>query len=130
MDNKNRKSGTGNITRGILPLAAGALGAGFLNGLLGAGAGIVLYFVLAAAGSRDAKENLLLSSTSVMFFCVISLFFYRDNAELTVESILRVGIPAALGGLCGAYLLTKIKTEAVKKLFAVVVIVGGVLMLI
>ena len=85
MDNKNRKSGTGNITRGILPLAAGALGAGFLNGLLGAGAGIVLYFVLAAAGSRDAKENLVLSSTSVMFFCVISLFFYRDNAELTVE---------------------------------------------
>ncbi len=80
MDNKNRKSGTGNITRGILPLAAGALGAGFLNGLLGAGAGIVLYFVLAAAGSRDAKENLVLSSTSVMFFCVISLFFYRDNA--------------------------------------------------
>lgn len=55
MDNKNRKSGTGNITRGILPLAAGALGAGFLNGLLGAGAGIVLYFVLAAAGSPGCK---------------------------------------------------------------------------
>ena len=130
MDKKSIQEHDEKFPRKFLPFAVGALGAGFLNGLLGAGAGIILYFVLAAADSKNAKENLVLSSTSVMFFCVISLFFYRGNAALTAESILRVGIPAALGGLCGAYLLTKIKTEAVKKPFSIVVIVGGILMLI
>ena len=121
MENKSIQEHGEKFPRKFFPFAVGALGAG---------AGIILYFVLAAADSKSAKENLVLSSTSVMFFCVISLFFYRADAALTVESILRVGIPAALGGLCGAYLLTKIKTEAVKKLFSIVVIVGGILMLI
>lgn len=111
-------------------LALGALAAGFLNGLLGAGGGVILYFILGAAGgSRGSKENLVLSSTAVMFFCFVSLFFYKGNAALGVEAILRVGVPAALGGLCGAYLLRRLPAAAVQKLFSAVVILGGVLML-
>lgn len=112
-----------------LLLAAGALGAGFLSGLLGAGGGIILYFVLGALYGRGAKENLVLSSTAVMFFCLVSLFFYKGNAALGTESILRVGIPAVLGGLTGALLLAKISQNAVKKLFSAVVILSGILML-
>ena len=111
-------------------LALGALGAGFLNGLLGAGGGIVLYFVLGALYGRGAKENLVLSSTAVMFFCLISLFFYKENASLTAGGLLRVGIPAAAGGVCGALLLRHVRTETVKKIFSIVILVGGVLMLV
>lgn len=111
-------------------LAMGAIGAGFLNGLLGAGGGIILYFVLGALYGRGAKENLVLSSTAVMFFCLVSLFFYRGNASLTVENILRVGIPAAAGGLVGAFLLKTIPAHAVKKLFSAVIIISGILMLL
>lgn len=113
-----------------LLLAAGALGAGFLSGLLGAGGGIILYFVLGALYGRGAKENLVLSSTAVMFFCLVSLFFYKGNAALSAESIFRVGIPAALGGVTGALLLAKISQNAVKKLFSAVVILSGILMLL
>lgn len=116
--------------RELILLALGAIGAGFLNGLLGAGGGIVLYFVLGALYGRGAKENLVLSSTAVMFFCLISLFFYKGNAALTVRDILGVGIPAAAGGLVGALLLRKIPTRAMKKIFSAVIILGGILMLV
>lgn len=110
-------------------LTLGALGAGFLNGLLGAGGGVILYFTLGALYGSDAKENLMLSSTSVMFFCLVSLFFYSGGSSLTVENILSVSIPAALGGLGGALLLRKLPGSAVKKIFSAVLVLGGILML-
>lgn len=113
----------------LLILAAGALGAGFLNGLLGAGGGIVLYFTLGALYGSGTKENLVLSSASVMFFCLVSLFFYRGSAALTVKDILSVGVPAAIGGISGAMLLKKLPRAAVKKIFSAVLIIGGILML-
>lgn len=116
--------------RELILLALGAIGAGFLNGLLGAGGGIILYFVLGALYGRGAKENLVLSSTAVMFFCLVSLFFYKGNAALTVRDILSVGIPAAAGGLVGALLLRKIPAHAMKKIFSAVIILGGILMLV
>lgn len=112
-------------------LALGALFAGFLNGLLGAGGGVVLYFTLCAVGgARGSKENLVLSSTAVAFYCLVSLHFYRASAALDTEDILRVGVPAALGGIIGAYLLRHIPQSAMRKLFSVVVFLGGILMLL
>lgn len=116
--------------REYILLTIGALGAGFLNGLIGAGGGIILYFFLGALYGRGTKENLILSSASVMFFCLVSLFFYKGNAALTVENILRVGIPASLGGLVGAFLLRRIPQAVMKKVFAAVILVSGVLMLV
>ena len=114
----------------IILLSLGALGAGFLSGLLGAGGGIILYFVLGALYGRGAKESLVTSSVSVMFFCVISLFFYKGNSALDMQSILRIAIPSALGGITGALLLSKVPTKTVKKLFSIVVILSGVIMLL
>ena len=116
--------------RELTLLAIGAIGAGFLNGLLGAGGGIILYFVLGALYGRGAKENLILSTTAVMFFCLVSLFFYKGNAALTVGDILRVGIPAAAGGLIGALLLQRIPAHAMKKIFSALIVVSGILMLV
>lgn len=111
-------------------LTAGALGAGFINGLLGAGGGVALYFTLRGlTDARDAKEDLILSSTAVAFYCLVSLYFYGGNAAFDAEDILRIGVPAACGGLTGAYLLRRVPQYAAQKLFAVVLILGGLLML-
>lgn len=110
-------------------LTAGALVAGFINGLLGAGGGVALYFTLRGlTDARDTKEDLILSSTAVAFYCLVSLYFYRANT-VGAENILRIGIPAACGGFGGAYLLRRVPQYAAQKLFAVVLILGGLLML-
>lgn len=114
---------------GFLPIAAGAVGAGFLNGLLGAGGGIILYFCLAHAYKNEAKENLIVSSVSVMFFCLISLFFYKGNASLEMQNIVNICLPAATGGLLGAVILKRLSVTAVKKLFAAIMIMSGIITL-
>ena len=119
---------TSKSKKSLLPIAA--IGAGFLSGLLGAGGGIILYFALGYLYKKDAKENLVTSSVSVMLFCVISLFFYKGSSALDAQNLLRLAIPAALGGITGALLLSKIPTKTVKKLFSVIVILSGLIMLL
>ena len=76
MQQTGRPNGDALTVRQLGILAAGALAAGFLNGLLGAGGGVVLYFTLGAiGGARGSKENLVLSSTAVAFYCLVSLYF-------------------------------------------------------
>lgn len=108
-------------------LALGAIGAGFLSGLIGAGGGIILYFTLGAIYGKGAKENLIVSSVAVMFFCVISLIFYKGNH---ISDISKIILPAILGGMTGAMLLARLPSATVKKLFSAVIIVSGILMLI
>ena len=110
-------------------LGVGAIGAGFLGGLVGAGGGIVLFFVLGALYGKSTKENLILASASVLVFCVISLFFYQGNSTLSIGRLLAVGIPAAAGGITGALLLRRVPQAALKKLFAAVILISGVIML-
>ena len=50
MQQTGRPNGDALTVRQLGILAAGALAAGFLNGLLGAGGGVVLYFTLGAIG--------------------------------------------------------------------------------
>ncbi len=111
-------------------LGIGALGAGFLNGFLGAGGGVILYFTLGALYGRDAKENLMTAAASVMFFCLVSLFFYKGSNALPLTEILKTGIPAMLGGALGALLLKRLSRVAVKRIFSAVLILGGILMLV
>lgn len=110
-------------------LAVAAVGAGFLNGLLGAGGGVLLYFALGVLCGNDTKENLITTSVSVMFFSIVSLLFYSGNNTLDISKITTVCLPAAAGGICGALLLKRLPQTAIKQIFSIVLIVGGILML-
>ena len=114
----------------ILFLSAAAVGAGFLSGLLGAGGGIILYFVLCALYKNSAKENMILTSTATMFFSIVSLFFYKGNANADTYRTVLVCICAAIGGIAGASLMQIIPARHLKKLFAVIVIISGILMIL
>lgn len=121
---------TGTKLRTFLFLGLGALCAGFLNGFLGAGGGIMLYFTLGALYGRDAKENLMTAAASVMFFCLVSLFFYKGGSALSLSDILKICIPSVIGGAGGALLLRRLPQTAVKRIFSAVLILGGILMLV
>lgn len=107
--------------------------AGFVNGLLGAGGGIIAVWGLSRmlrgreAGRRDVFANALavmlpLSAVSAANYSLSGL---ADGRELGI-----LVLPAIVGGLCGALILDRISVDWLKLIFSAVVIYSGMTMLI
>ena len=120
-------------------VAIGALSAGIINGLLGAGGGIILIFVLAPAlgglyenGDEFYKRrDLMATSLSVMLpVSAVSAFRYGLSGALDRGYISRIILPAILGGLLGGILLDRLKESFIMKLFAFLVIYSGIAMIV
>lgn len=114
-------------------LLLGGLAAGFANGLLGAGGGIIIVWILAKAigditkDSRDVFANALAVMLPISF---VSTVTYAISGSLPSDDVKRFILPAVLGGLLGAFLLDKIRADAVKTLFCFLVILSGILMVV
>ena len=113
------------------PLAVGILAlasflAGGLNGLLGTGGGVVLVFTLGALLGRErGKEIFVLSSFGILVFSLVSVATYGRGGSVDAALLPRFALPAAVGGVLGAFLLDKLKLLWVKRLFALILIYSG-----
>ena len=121
-------------------LIIGGLVAGFINGLLGAGGGILLVFMLGAllptveddetersADTRDIFANALASMLPVTAISVIS---YAARGDIHLEGAETYLFPAIIGGLLGAWLLDKLRFSTARRLFSIIVIASGIAMLL
>ena len=114
-------------------LAASALLAGLINGLLGAGGGIVAVWGLSRALSeqmtdrRDAFANALLI---MLPLSVISLVAYSLRGLPAGDHTSLLLLPAIVGGFGGALILDRINVKFLKILFAVIVVYSGFTMLL
>lgn len=107
--------------------------AGFVNGLLGAGGGILIVFALASRlgygeeNSRDLYANAL----CVMFpISVLSCIRYARAGHLSLEGFGIYALPAVIGGVVGGILLGKVRGSVLKKLFGALVIYSGILLIV
>ncbi len=114
-------------------LILGGLAAGVANGLLGAGGGIIIVWILQKAigdltgDSRDVFANAL----AVMLpISAVSAISYAVAGSMPRDDVSRFILPAILGGLVGAYLLDRLSIESVKTLFCVLVVLSGIIMVI
>ncbi len=100
-----------------------AISAGILNGILGTGGGIPLWF--AANKKENKKAAFATSSAGVLVLSAVSLFSYRNSAPtLTGSSALFIWF-ALFGGILGAFLLNKIPLNFIRFLFAFLLIGSG-----
>lgn len=110
----------------------GAL-AGFINGLLGAGGGIVATYYLSRKLSNEQKrENGVFANAvaTMLPVSVFSLALYRASGLFKFDAGFVELLPQALiGGAVGAFLLTKISFKLVKAIFSALVIVSGFMMI-
>ena len=114
----------------MLPLA---FLSGLTNGVLGAGGGIVLIFMLAfllKAREEGAKEAFAISCVAVLAFSAISCISYTRKGTFDFFDAAPYLFPALLGGLIGALVLHRINTVWLKKIFAVLLIYGGIRMVL
>ena len=117
----------------ILPILLIGLGAGLLNGLLGAGGGILIVFGLKRLlGERLADpRSVFASAIAVMLpLSLVSAVQYFKNGQLDAENAGILILPAVLGGVVGALLLRRLSPAALSRLFSVVVVASGVFLLL
>ena len=117
----------------IAALAVGA-GAGFFNGLLGAGGGILLVFGLKRlfAHRADVTSHAVhASALAVMLpLSLFSVVQYISHGHLDQDRIGLLVLPAICGGALGAFLLHRISSLWLSRIFAFVVLLSGVLMIV
>lgn len=112
----------------LLP-AACALGAGLLNGLLGTGGGVALWF--AATRRQERKKAFATSATGVLFLSVESLLLSPSEAFSVIKELTPLFLLfALLGGATGGLLLGKIPVKLLNGIFAFLLIGSGVFVLI
>lgn len=108
---------------------------GILNGFVGTGGGIILYFVLKFLNKRETDKNtdmkdIMASVISVVIpMSIVSSVIYMAKGNIIYGELPKY-LPAALvGGVAGAFLLDKLKFKFVKKLFAAMIIYAGISMI-
>ncbi len=115
-------------------LAAAGAAAGFCNGFLGAGGGIILLYAIKrinpVKGATAERDNFASVVAAVLPLCIVSAITYSGRGNFSGELFARLILPAAMGGVCGAFLTDKLNTSHIKNIFAVIVIVAGINMML
>ena len=110
----------------------GAL-AGLTNGLLGAGGGIIITCYLSRILSdKEKSENGVFANAvaTMLPISTVSLLLYFWKGYISYSNSLLSLLPSALiGGIIGAFLLTKLKLKTVKTIFSILVAASGIMMI-
>lgn len=102
---------------------------GFVSGFFGAGGGIVLILALSFLMKSEQKGIFAQTSLITATFAAVSAIMYSLKGNLPINTASRYIIPAALGGAVGAVLLRRLKLKIVKRVVALSVILGGLIMI-
>ena len=107
--------------------------AGAANGILGAGGGIIVtYFLSHSLTDEQRKENGVFANAvaTMLPLSALSLCIYLTKGYITLDNTFFTLVPSALiGGIIGAFLLTKLHLRVVKIIFSTLVIICGVMMI-
>lgn len=108
---------------------------GLLNGLLGAGGGILIGLVLTRLLKSDGEllcdRRDIYANVQLSMICVslVSLTIYASRGGVDYISADWIIIPALAGGAVGSLILRRISSNAIGKIFAVLVIWSGLKMI-
>lgn len=121
-------------TKRHLPLLIfGGLAVGLLGGLLGAGGGILAVFVLGKVlhdTDADGKDIFANTVAIIIPLCIFSLINYASKGAIPFREASPLTLPALIGGALGGWLLDKLKVDAVRTLFGILILISGILMLL
>lgn len=104
--------------------------AGFTNGLLGTGGGIILVFALKYLyKDKELKDVFATTLTVILALSAVSVIVYLRKNNMPANECIRFLIPATAGGFLGACLLERIDVKWLKKVFGLLIIIAGLNMI-
>lgn len=98
---------------------------GVLNGLFGAGGGIVAVEVLKNSG-LDRKRAQSTSIAVILPLCIISAVILFFKNQVDYKTALMLIPPGLVGAFAGTYLMKKISVSLLKKIFCGFMIWAGI----
>ena len=121
MDMNSQKTGINHpVLFCIFSLAAGAI-----NGFLGTGGGIVLIYTLSLLTENEKKDNFATTLCAVVPMSMVSLFAYSKSGNIDTYMAKTLILPAIAGGILGALLTDKVRSEYLSVAFALLVVYSG-----
>lgn len=114
---------TGKIKMG----AAGIL-AGFINGLLGSGGGVLVVLYLTIFAKVGRKNSQATAIAVILPLAILSSVIYAKGGFVEWAHLWKVSVGGVAGAVLGAVLLNKLKPKFIKKLFGVFLVIAGVRM--
>lgn len=103
--------------------------AGFLNGLFGAGGGMVVVPMLQKDG-LEAKKAHATSIAIILPLSILSSILYFSNGHLRIMQALSFVPLGLLGALIGAKLLVKLRVAWLHRIFGAIVIYSALRLLL
>ncbi len=116
-------------SRKSLFLFSGGVTAGFLNGLFGAGGGLVAVPLLKSSG-LDRKTAHANSVAVIAPLSVLSASLYILNGSVTVADAVPYIPSGVVGAVTGALLLRKIPSGTLRRIFGIFILIAGVRLLL
>ena len=107
----------------LLPLAGSI--AGLVNGLFGAGGGMVLVPLLGKAPNLNERERFPASVAIIAPICIVSLLFSASR-QLTFRQLLPYLLGSVLGGIGAGIWGKRIPTVWLHRILGVVILWGGI----
>ncbi len=105
----------------------GAVGVGIVNGLLGAGGGMLAVPLLKSTGITQKEAHA--SSIALIFpLCIFSAMLYLVQGRVAFADSVGYLPSGAVGAVIGAWLLGKMSNKWLKRIFALFMIWAGVRM--
>ena len=107
-------------------LCLAGLSAGIVNGLFGAGGGMVLVPLLTLLPGLIDKEVFSSSVAIILPICLISLAFLLPGSGFSIGDALPYLIGSFIGGICSWKLGKKIPTLWLHRLLGIFILWGGI----
>ena len=104
--------------------------AGLVNGLFGAGGGMVLVPMLIRLGKLEDKKAFSSAICIILPLCLVSLAVYWSQQIFPLQESLPYLAGGLLGGLLGGILFRKVSPQFLHKLFGLVILWGGIRLLV
>jgi hypothetical protein len=123
----------GDIEQGLknekIKLTITGLLAGFINGLLGSGGGVLVVLYLTIIAGIAQKKSQATAIAVILPLTILSSVIYAKDGYVDWPVLWKVALGGIAGAIFGACLLNKIKGKFSKKLFAIFLFLAGLRML-
>ncbi|MEG1719759.1 MAG: sulfite exporter TauE/SafE family protein [Clostridia bacterium] len=99
---------------------------GFINGLFGAGGGLILVPSLTKISKLPQKKAMATSLAVILPLSILSVIIYTTKSSINWQILIPVVVGGLIGTPIGVYLLKIISSKILAKLFAVFMIVSAI----